>query len=83
MTLQDNNEVQIETNLESFSFSELSHGNSEPNSLPEATVAAVSADPDKSANVEIPSDFYSAIEAASMSGTTWDMRPHVLDKKSG
>ena len=31
----------------------------------------------------LPTEFFSAVEAASMSGQDWDMRPHLLDKNSG
>ena len=43
---------------------------------PVPKVAAMSAEPP-------PSDFFSAVEAAKMSGLDWDMRPHVLDKRTG
>ena len=33
-------------------------------------------------NNTLPTEFYSAFEAEKMKGVDWDMRPHVLDKKS-
>ena len=32
---------------------------------------------------EIPEEFYSALEAVNMSHDNWDMRPHLLDQRSG
>ena len=32
---------------------------------------------------KMPDEFYSALEAINMSHENWDMRPHLLDKKSG
>ena len=70
--------------FESFSsLIEQSHGNSDSKiDSPEPQIAATAPDPQQAVGPP-PSEFYSAIEAASMSGTDWDMRPHVLDKRTG
>ena len=54
----------------------------ESDNSPNPQISAIAPDPQKSA-IPPPSEFYSAIEAAAMSGTDWDMRPHVLDKRTG
>ena len=75
--------MQDDVVFESFSNSvEQSHGNLESDNSPNPQISAIAPDPQKAAKPP-PSEFYSAIEAAAMSGTDWDMRPHVLDKRTG